>query len=76
MRTGVSRQLDHDLGLIRVKAAPASSSIFIPTASIIHGAVLAPDTQNRDNYFVFSYLNGDMFLRLKDMANFNLQNDA
>ncbi|KAG9310682.1 hypothetical protein JVU11DRAFT_9279 [Chiua virens] len=75
-RTGVSRQLDRDLGLIRVKAAPTSSAIFIPTASIIRGAVLAPDTQNRDDYIVFSYLDDDMFLRLNDTANFNSQNET
>ena len=75
-RTGVPRRLDCDLDLIRVRAAPWSSSIFIPTAYIIHGAVLVPDTQNRHDYIVISYLDDDMFLCLKDATNFGSQNEA
>ena len=76
MRTGVPCRLDRDLDLVHVRAAPRSSSIFIPTASIICGAVLAPNTQNRDDYIVVSYLDDDMFLRLKDATNFGSQNEA
>ncbi|KAG6370485.1 hypothetical protein JVT61DRAFT_11971 [Boletus reticuloceps] len=65
-KIGVSRQLDRDLNLIRVKAAPRSSPIFIPLASIVRGAVLAPDPENADEFVAFSYLDDDMFLRLKD----------
>ena len=67
-RTGASRRLDRDLNLIRVKAAPRSSPIFIPLASIIRGAVLAPDPENADEFIAFSYLDDDMFLRLKDIT--------
>ena len=67
-RTGASRRLDRDLNLIRVKAAPRSSPIFIPLASIVHGAVLAPDPENADKFIAFSYLDDDMFLRLKDIT--------
>lgn len=65
-RTGASRRLDHDLNLICLKAAPRSSSIFIPIASIVRGAVLAPDPENADEFLTLSYLDDDMFLRLKD----------
>ena len=67
-RTGASHRLDRNLNLIRVRAAPRSSPIFIPLASIIHGAVLAPDPKNADEFIAFSYLNDDMFLRLKDIT--------
>ncbi|KAG6372671.1 hypothetical protein JVT61DRAFT_7431 [Boletus reticuloceps] len=67
-RTGASHQLDHDLNLVRVKAAPRSSPIFIPLASIVCGAVLAPDPENADEFIAFSYLDDDMFLCLKDIT--------
>ena len=76
MRTGVPCRLDCDLDLVCVRTAPQSSSIFIPTASIIRRAILAPNTQNRDDYIAISYLNSDMFLCLKDATNFGLQNEV
>ena len=76
MRTGVPRRLDCDLDLVHVRAAPRSSSIFVPTASIIHGSVLAPNTQNRDDCIIVSYLDDDMFLCLKDATNFGSRNEA
>ncbi|KAF8435941.1 hypothetical protein L210DRAFT_3505938 [Boletus edulis BED1] len=67
-KIGVSCQLDRDLNLIHVKAAPWSSPIFIPLASIVRGAVLAPDPENADKFVALSYLDDDMFLCLKDMT--------
>ncbi|KIJ09892.1 hypothetical protein PAXINDRAFT_164338 [Paxillus involutus ATCC 200175] len=64
-RTGPTRQLDRDLKLICVKASPWSSSMFIPVASIVRGAVLAPDSRNREEAFVVSYLDDDTFLHTK-----------
>ncbi|KAI9568408.1 hypothetical protein HD554DRAFT_2038953 [Boletus coccyginus] len=64
-RTGPARQLDCDLKLSHVKASVQSSSIFIPVASIIHGALLAPDTGNKDDAFIVNYLDDDMFLHMK-----------
>ncbi|KIK98401.1 hypothetical protein PAXRUDRAFT_9570 [Paxillus rubicundulus Ve08.2h10] len=60
---GGTRQLDRDFRLNRVKAVPRSSSISVPMASFIRGAVLVSDTEHRDEYFVFDHLDGDMFLR-------------
>ncbi|KAF8837802.1 hypothetical protein BDN67DRAFT_991595 [Paxillus ammoniavirescens] len=65
-RTGASRHLDRDLNLIRLKTDPQSPSIFIPIASIVRGAVLAPNPENADEFLMLSYLDDDMFLRLKD----------
>ena len=65
-RTGASRCLDRDLNLIHLKATPRSSSIFIPIASIVRSGVLAPDPENVDEFLALSYLDDDMFLRLKD----------
>lgn len=64
-RTGPTRQVDRDLKLSRVKASPRSSSMFIPAASIIRGAVLAPDSRNREEAFVVNYLDDDTFLHMK-----------
>ncbi|KAF9231165.1 hypothetical protein BU15DRAFT_90973 [Melanogaster broomeanus] len=61
---GGARRLDRDFRLNRVKAIPRSSSIFVPMASFIRGAVLVRDTEHRDEYFVFDHLDGDMFLRM------------
>ncbi|KIK94441.1 hypothetical protein PAXRUDRAFT_12044 [Paxillus rubicundulus Ve08.2h10] len=35
-------------------------------SSIVRGAVLAPDPENADEFLTLSYLDDDMFLRLKD----------
>lgn len=64
-RTGPACQLDCNLKLTRIKASAWASSIFIPVASIIHGAVLTPDTVNREEAFVVNYLNNDTFLCMK-----------
>ncbi|EIW75603.1 hypothetical protein CONPUDRAFT_65807 [Coniophora puteana RWD-64-598 SS2] len=61
-----TRRLDTDLGLLRVKAQPRSDSIVIPIDSIIRGAVLSQDFRRPDEYFVNDYVDGDMFLRMKD----------
>ena len=65
-RTGASRRLDRDLNLIRIKATAWSSSIFILVASIVRSAVLAPDSENVEEFITFTYLDDDTFLRLKD----------
>jgi hypothetical protein len=64
-RTGPTCRLDRDLKLSCVKASPRSSSMFIPTASIICGAVLAPDSRNREEAFIVNYLDDDTFLHMK-----------
>ncbi|KAI6030769.1 hypothetical protein F5J12DRAFT_779833 [Pisolithus orientalis] len=42
-KVGGTHQIDIDLWLICIKAAPCNNPIFIPIQSILHGAVVAPD---------------------------------
>ncbi|EIW80471.1 hypothetical protein CONPUDRAFT_90680 [Coniophora puteana RWD-64-598 SS2] len=67
---GLTRRVDKDLGLIRVKATPRASSIIIPLGSIIRGALLAPDFGSTDcsEFFVMAHIDGDMFLRMKEWS--------
>ncbi|KIN94042.1 hypothetical protein M404DRAFT_35449 [Pisolithus tinctorius Marx 270] len=53
--------------LKHVKTVPQAASIFIPLCSIIQGAVLAPDTEHDDEFFVVEQLDSDMFLRTQAM---------
>ncbi|KAI6156008.1 hypothetical protein BKA82DRAFT_3967167 [Pisolithus tinctorius] len=66
-RIGPARTIDHDLRLKRVKSVPRAASIFIPLCSIIRGAILAPDTEHDDEFFVVEQLDSDMFLRTQAM---------
>ncbi|KAG2091483.1 uncharacterized protein F5147DRAFT_822988 [Suillus discolor] len=59
------RRTDSTFKLTRVKAVPRSSSIFVPLKSFIRGAVLVPDSEHQDEYFVVDHIDGDMFLRMK-----------
>ncbi|KAJ6610879.1 hypothetical protein B0H10DRAFT_2165954 [Mycena sp. CBHHK59/15] len=58
---------EKDLKLFRVRAKPRQASEFIPVRSIIHGAVLMPNSKKVGEFFVMDVLEGDMFLRLHDM---------
>ncbi|KAJ6451798.1 hypothetical protein C8R45DRAFT_1057103 [Mycena sanguinolenta] len=64
---------DKALKLFRVRAKPRHASEFIPVRSIIRGAVVVPDSKKSGDFFVMDVLEGDMFLRLRDMyrARFN-----
>ncbi|KIO04410.1 hypothetical protein M404DRAFT_143459 [Pisolithus tinctorius Marx 270] len=66
-RIGPARTIDRDLRLKCVKSVPWAASIFIPLCSIIRGAVLAPDTEHDDEFFVVEQLDSDMFLRTQAM---------
>jgi hypothetical protein len=55
------------LKLFRVRARHRRESEFISVRSIIRGAVLAPDSKRQGDFFVMDVLEGDMFLRLRDM---------
>ncbi|KAG1811595.1 hypothetical protein EV424DRAFT_1327573 [Suillus variegatus] len=59
------RRMDRIFKLTRVKAVPRSSSIFIPLSSFIRGAVLVPDSERQDEYFIADHIDGDIFLRMK-----------
>ncbi|KAI6012112.1 hypothetical protein BKA83DRAFT_4466503 [Pisolithus microcarpus] len=60
------RRLDQDFNLIRVKAISRAASMFIPTKSIIRGALLYPDPSRHGEFFVVEHVDGDMFLRMKE----------
>ncbi|KAI6140728.1 hypothetical protein BKA82DRAFT_4331818 [Pisolithus tinctorius] len=66
-RIGPAHTIDRDLRLKRVKTVPRAASIFIPLCLIIRGAVLAPDTEHDDEFFVVEQLDSDMFLRTQAM---------
>ena len=63
------QEKDKDLGLIRVCAQPREHSEIFPVASIVRGAVLVKDlSENMEyDYLVMDIIDGDMFLRLKEM---------
>ncbi|EIW85602.1 hypothetical protein CONPUDRAFT_150407 [Coniophora puteana RWD-64-598 SS2] len=61
-----TRRLDTDLGFLRVKAQPRSDAFMIPIKSIIRGALLFPDFRRPDEFLVNDYIDGDMFIRMKD----------
>ncbi|KIK25721.1 hypothetical protein PISMIDRAFT_9458 [Pisolithus microcarpus 441] len=62
------RRLDQDFNLIRVKAISRAASMFIPTKSIIRGALLYPDPSRHGEFFVVEHVDGDMFLRMKEWS--------
>ncbi|KAG1882566.1 hypothetical protein F4604DRAFT_1879304 [Suillus subluteus] len=61
-------RMDHIFKLTRVKAVLRSSSIFVLLKSFIRGAVLVPDSEHQDEYFVVDHIDGDMFLQMKALA--------
>ena len=63
---GSIRRKDKDLGLyrLRFKAKPYE---IISLDSIVHGALLVPDSDNPEEYLVVDTIDGDMFLRMKEM---------
>ena len=65
---GGPRRVDRTFKLTRVKAVHRVSSIFIPLSSFIRGAVLVPDPDHQDEYFVVDHIDGDMFVRMKARA--------
>ncbi|EIW75653.1 hypothetical protein CONPUDRAFT_65680 [Coniophora puteana RWD-64-598 SS2] len=68
-----TRRTDTDLGFLRVKAQPRSEAFVIPADSIIRGALLFPDFRRPDEFLVNDYIDGDMFLRMKDLKWAGLQ---
>ena len=63
-----SLEKDEDLGFFRVKAQPRDKTEIFPVASIIRGALLVKDFDSlADEYLVVDVVDGDMFLRIKDL---------
>lgn len=61
------RSFDESFRIMRVKARPRTASMFIPIRSIIRGALLYPDPKHTDEYLVVDHIDGDMFLRIKEL---------
>ncbi|KAJ7765259.1 hypothetical protein B0H16DRAFT_1310292 [Mycena metata] len=55
------------LKLFRVRAKARQAAEFISVHSIVRGAVLVPDSERDGDYFIMDVVEGDMFLRMKDM---------
>ncbi|EIW83675.1 hypothetical protein CONPUDRAFT_50298, partial [Coniophora puteana RWD-64-598 SS2] len=56
---------DDDLRFTRVKACPRTNATIISLDSVIRGALVSPDFDRPDEHFVNTYIDGDMFLRMK-----------
>lgn len=66
-RTGIRSRQDRELGLYRVRSQPRQHSEFIPLQSIIRGALLFPDQDQPDEFFVVDVADTDMFIRMKNL---------
>ena len=64
---GSRLQKDKDLNFLRLRKLKDAKTEFIFVRSIIRGAVLVPDEAVTDNYLVFHDLDGDMFVRVREM---------
>ncbi|KAF6751895.1 hypothetical protein DFP72DRAFT_991199 [Ephemerocybe angulata] len=65
------RKKDGSLGLFRVRARPRSTYRLIHARAIIRGALLVPVFGDSDSgFFVFDVVDGDMFLRVREMWTF------
>ncbi|KAJ7241195.1 hypothetical protein B0H12DRAFT_1250508 [Mycena haematopus] len=65
--TGRQSAKDKTLNFYRVRERPRKECEFISVHSIIRGALLAPDFDKRGDYLVIAVVDGDMFLRLKEL---------
>ena len=67
--TGPVRRKDTELGLYRLGMKPRGSAEIISLESIERGALLVSDfdTEREDEFLVVDVLDGDMFLRVKEM---------
>lgn len=60
-----TRKKDRDLSFYRVRTRKRAA--FISLDSIIRGALLVPDWEKEGDYLVHDLIDGDMFLRIKQM---------
>ncbi|EIW75195.1 hypothetical protein CONPUDRAFT_66265 [Coniophora puteana RWD-64-598 SS2] len=58
-------KVDNDLNFIRVKACPRDQAIIIPIDSFVRGVLLSPDFDRAEEYLINTYVDGDIFLRMK-----------
>ena len=61
--TGISRTVDKDLELLRVRAKPRRATEYFSVESIIRGAALIEDFEKPGDYLVIDTIDGDMFLQ-------------
>ncbi|KAF8433107.1 hypothetical protein L210DRAFT_860212, partial [Boletus edulis BED1] len=66
--TGNQCVLDHDLSFTRLRTRPAARSEFISLRSVIRGALLVPDFRHVGDFFLVDYVDGDWFLRAKQLC--------
>jgi hypothetical protein len=59
--------LERDFQLFRIHAKARGSSRFISANSIIRGVVVVPTYTKDSEYFVFDLLDGDLFMRVRDL---------
>ncbi|EPQ59138.1 hypothetical protein GLOTRDRAFT_103193 [Gloeophyllum trabeum ATCC 11539] len=67
--SGILRQTDKDLGFHRLREKHRIDSEFISLETIVRGAFVAPDFNRSGDFFPVDVIDGDMFLRLKEMYN-------
>ncbi|KAF8427564.1 hypothetical protein L210DRAFT_3614930 [Boletus edulis BED1] len=65
--TGNQCVLDHDLGFTRLCTRPTARSEFISLRSVVRGALLVPDFRHAGDFFLVDYIDGDWFLRAKQL---------
>lgn len=58
---------EKDLQLFRIRAKARASSCFISAKLIIRGVLIVPTFLKNDNYYVFDVLDGDLFMRVRDL---------
>lgn len=62
---GPCKNKDRDCGLFRVRAKPRSKTEFFHAKSIICGAYIVPDFDEKGDFFVDDLIDADMFLRMQ-----------
>lgn len=61
------RNKDQHFGLHRVRPFPQAKAELFAAQSIIRGGLLIPAYDTDTDYFVFDVLDGDMFLRMREV---------
>ncbi|EPQ59880.1 hypothetical protein GLOTRDRAFT_103770 [Gloeophyllum trabeum ATCC 11539] len=64
---GARRQTDQDLKFHRLRERPRKSSEFISLETVIRGSFIVPDFKTDGDFFPVDVIDGDMFLRLREL---------
>lgn len=65
--SGARRRVDQDLSLYRVRMPVREKVTFIPVENIIRGAYLWEVDKGSEDFFVVDTIDGDMFLRVRQI---------